>query len=244
MRQMQTVYREHIRPFVLTCSLAGVVLSVLAPYGTINFSWAYRLLFWIGLCMAGGLGAGGVAYLTRARNFGPLVNALCQSLGATLCVSVFVIGLNYGENGSVTLIQVAYTLFYIWVIAITLSLIGNYLGRAQAAHAAPESKRPVLYDRIKPRLRSADVYALSSEDHYVRLHTSAGDDLILMRLTDAIREISPLPGLRTHRSWWVAESGVDKLSRDNGKLSIQLKNGLTAPVSRARAKDIREAGWG
>ena len=54
------------------------------------------------------------------------------------------------------------------------------------------------------REAAAELYAIESEDHYLRVHTSAGQELILMRLADAVRELAGVEGLQTHRSWWVA----------------------------------------
>ena len=37
---------------------------------------------------------------------------------------------------------------------------------------------------------------MEAEDHYLRLHTSKGQDLILMRLSDAIAELEGIEGAR------------------------------------------------
>ena len=68
-------------------------------------------------------------------------------------------------------------------------------------------------------------------------------DLVLMRLGDAVKECAPLPGLRTHRSWWVAEAGVNSVKKIDGKTTIELHSGQMVPISRANAPSVREAGW-
>ena len=73
------------------------------------------------------------------------------------------------------------------------------------------------------------VYAVSAEDHYLRVHTSAGETMILMRLADAVRELAALEGLQTHRSWWVAKQGLADVSRGDGKVTLKLKSGVEAP---------------
>ena len=67
--------------------------------------------------------------------------------------------------------------------------------------------------------------------------------MVLMRLTDAIKEASPQIGLSPHRSWWVAENGVETVKRSNGKTEIVLKSGHQVPVSRNGSKTLRDAGW-
>lgn len=98
-------------------------------------------------------------------------------------------------------------------------------------------------DRLPPKLKGGVLYAVESQDHYLRLHTSKGADLILMRLTDAIAELEGLEGAQTHRSWWVARDAVTGSRRDGDRIVLQLKGGGEAPVSRPNVKPLREAGW-
>ena len=84
---------------------------------------------------------------------------------------------------------------------------------------------------------------MSAEDHYLRVHTSAGETMILMRLADAIRELAGIDGLQVHRSWWVARQGLADATRTDGKLLLKLKSGAEAPVSRTYIKAVKDAGW-
>ena len=55
------------------------------------------------------------------------------------------------------------------------------MARAKAADAPAEpAVARTLTDKLPVRLRTADLHALQSEDHYLRVHTSAGDALILV----------------------------------------------------------------
>jgi DNA-binding LytR/AlgR family response regulator len=84
---------------------------------------------------------------------------------------------------------------------------------------------------------------VEAQDHYLRLHTSKGQDLILMRLSDAIAELDGIEGARTHRSWWVARGAVVSAERAEGRATLTLTDGAQAPVSRSYVKPLREAGW-
>jgi hypothetical protein len=44
---------------------------------------------------------------------------------------------------------------------------------------------------------------LEMHDHYLKVHHSAGSEMILCRMEDAARELDAL-GLRVHRSWWAS----------------------------------------
>jgi DNA-binding LytR/AlgR family response regulator len=155
---------------------------------------------------------------------------------------------------------IALLVFYVWVISAAMAAIGTWLGikerneadaaarlarleavaRLQASGGEPAR---ALRERLPMRLRRATIHALQAEDHYVRVHTAAGSELLLMRLADAIREAEGLSGLQTHRSWWVAEAGVAGVERDGERVVIRLHGGAVAPVSRSWQKAVREAGW-
>ncbi len=231
---------RHFIPLFVTSCLAGLVLSILGPFGTARLNWLERLVYWVGLCMAGGLGAGLFDALNARFKWThkPWIMALGQSVGATLCVASVMFLIFPPWKASYVFI----TLFYIWVVAIVICGFGVLMRQAKQS-AAPDKIRPDLLNRLPPKLRSADIYAISAEDHYVRVHTSLGDEMLLMRLSDAIKEIAPLSGERTHRSWWVAEKGVEKTERKDGKTNLFLKNEVIAPVSRSGHKLIKEAGW-
>lgn len=235
--------------FILVPLVAGVILAILAPFQTDNFPTAQRFTYWIGLCVAGGVGAVlfdiGLLKLKPELQGGAKLwpSVLAQSIGATFFVAAFLFALQMPYN----LLSAVISIFYIWVIAVVISGVGGLLrSRSEAAEAAPESPantRPALYERLAPKLRQAEIYAIASEDHYVRVYTSAGEEMILMRLSDAVKETSPLAGLSPHRSWWVAEAGVEQVNRKDGKTSLTLKNGITAPVSRNGSKAVKAAGW-
>ncbi len=111
-------------------------------------------------------------------------------------------------------------------------------------HAAPaDAPPPKFLERLPARLAGAELWAVQAEDHYLRLHTSLGQDLILLRLGDAIGELEGIEGARTHRSWWVARAAVRGVEREDGRATLALPGGVTAPVSRAYAKVLRAGGW-
>ncbi len=135
---------------------------------------------------------------------------------------------------------------YVYAICLVLTLAGVLLDRAAASGAsnAQDGADPagIFLERLPVKYRGAELWAVSSEDHYLRVHTDRGEELILMRLADAMRELNGAGGLQTHRSWWVAKDGVADTKRDNGKLVLVLKSGKEAPVSRTFQPDVRKAG--
>jgi DNA-binding LytR/AlgR family response regulator len=84
---------------------------------------------------------------------------------------------------------------------------------------------------------------VEAEDHYLRLHTSKGQDLILMRLADAVAELDGIEGAQVHRSWWVAREAITDAKRGDGRATLTLRDGAEVPVSRTYAGMLRERGW-
>lgn len=126
-----------------------------------------------------------------------------------------------------------------------LSALNVFLSRTPVqTHAAAAGAAPARFlDRLPFRLRGAALRAVEAEDHYLRVHTDRGSDLILMRLSDALAELEGLEGAQTHRSWWVAKDAVRGVARGDGRATLTLEGGLEAPVSRRYARALREAGW-
>jgi DNA-binding LytR/AlgR family response regulator len=109
-----------------------------------------------------------------------------------------------------------------------------------ASTAAAAAK---FLDRLPPRLHGAELWAVEAQDHYLRLHTSLGQELILMRFSDALGELQGVEGAQVHRSWWVARAAIVEARRSDGRAELRLKSGVEAPVSRTFARQLRAGGW-
>src|SRR5581483_3303103 len=86
--------------------------------------------------------------------------------------------------------------------------------------------------RLSAKRRAARLFAVEAEDHYLRVHTDAGDELITARFSDALQELAGLAGYQTHRSWWVAAGAIEAVRWRRGRGELRLACGLTVPVSR------------
>ena len=97
--------------------------------------------------------------------------------------------------------------------------------------------------RLSARRRGARLIAIEAHDHYLRVHTDAGAELIALRFADALDELARAHGWRIHRSWWVAADAVEAVRWRRGAGEVRLVGGLTAPVSRTHGPALKEAGW-
>lgn len=129
------------------------------------------------------------------------------------------------------------------LICVGMSYLAELFARRRVVVAPAAPPPPKFLERLPLKLRGAEVWAVEAEDHYLRLHTSRGQDLILMRLSDAIAELEGVEGAQVHRSWWIARDAITDAQRGDGRATLRLKDGAEAPVSRTYARILRERGW-
>ena len=103
---------------------------------------------------------------------------------------------------------------------------------------APEILGPSdgLLEKL-PEALGTDVVLLTSDLHYLHVHTPRGRTMLLYSLSDAESELGA-NGIRVHRSHWVADRHVRGLLSKRGTLMCQLTGGLEVPVSRRRQADV------
>lgn len=243
-----TGWRAYTRNLAIAAA-AGVFLAFSGAMETHALPLATRLAYWVPLMMGGALVGHGIA---RGMARVPRLNMNKWLFGAALALAMsipttFVVWgyTNWVFRSDVPLAALPALFGAVLVIAAAMCAIMvavNWPGRV--THAGAEAPKRVRFlDRLPPKLMGGVIYAVSAEDHYLRLHTSKGSDLILMRLSDAIGELDGIEGAQTHRSWWVAREAVESARRDGDRAILTLRGGIEAPVSRPNVKPLRDAGW-
>ncbi|MAK60983.1 MAG: hypothetical protein CMK09_08395 [Ponticaulis sp.] len=246
-------WKKRGREFAILIAI-GTFLSIVGPYGaTARMEFWQSWLYWVALIFIGSFVGWGVAYLIDQRFPGrPVwIMLLCTCSLSALAITIVLISADLAFDGRTTVLEFFILYGFVWVISAAVTGIGYLLHvfeesravREAAGQPASEETIRNFMSRLPLPYRNADLFAISSEDHYLRIHTSAGEHMMLERLANAIRELEGAKGLQTHRSWWVAESGVQSASSSDGRITLVLKSGTSAPVSRTYAKTVREAGW-
>ncbi|MDQ2105037.1 LytTR family DNA-binding domain-containing protein [Azospirillum isscasi] len=250
---------------------ASLVLALLGPFGTFaDLTLAQRLAYWGGLI---GLGSLTFELLTlaatrllrqRAAGWRAMLGGVLLAVAVLMTLTVAL--LERTLRGMDLLHPLGLAELFVYVVLVTLltsaapiwlELRDRGLLTAPAPLPSPppppppddaaatsgDPREPAFLARLPARL-GRDLLALEMEDHYVRVHTAEGSDLILMRLRDAIAELAGLDGMQVHRSHWVAAAAVAGVERKpDGKLVLTLRNGLRVPVSRSHTAAVRAAGW-
>ncbi len=119
------------------------------------------------------------------------------------------------------------------IIALTFGL----------SHFGPQ----ILRERSSPG-RSSDAsddrpgkvdvpFYIESEDHYVKIVSAKGVEVVRARLSDLAEEFGEA-GMRCHKSYWVSFDAISHKSRAGRQMRLVLKCGTVIPVGRSYEKAV------
>jgi hypothetical protein len=262
-RQPHVIWQRPLVTLTVIWLVCSLLLAVMGPFGSyLSMDFTGRLLYWSAVV------SGGTYYahflrlgLLRLLGKGWHQRSIDIVMGM-IFAAVYVPPL-YFLSQYVTQDRAPYTLIQMFgfVLAVTAGLI--VIREALGLHApgleppdatgAGDKNRdvqesagtvepPPIIERLPEPARGA-VWAISGSDHYVDVKTDAGSSSVLLRFSDALREVEPVPGQRVHRSHWVADATVARMRRDGKRHFVVLKTGDEVPVSRTYAQDVCER-WG
>jgi LytTr DNA-binding domain len=259
-REAPTDRARPASPVILAeAALIGLVILVLGitgPFGTYGLGpWSDRLAYWLRT-----LAAGYVLYrpalwlaerLARRHGIG-LPAAWAIAIGAvTLPMTLWLWYFGPEIDPSRRLPRGGEFLeTYLQILVIAVLAIGGLgLVRARLTEAPAPARQgddagigEMLAARL-PRHLGRDVQALRMEDHYVRVYTPQGEALLLMRMSDAVRDVRCIDGAQVHRSWWIARAAIDRIEGGGRQLRLRLVNGLEVPVARRRLAELKAQRW-
>lgn len=232
---------------LLVAAAVGLFMAFSGAFMSEGVPFVRRLVYWETLMV---LGATFGAFLVRGLFRGPqrsmhpwrngAIAAVLMAIPYTVAVMIaskLMLGSNIGVRALPVLFPSVLSVS-LAMVAINILMETRRVGAGDAAPAPPK-----FLERLPLKLRGAEVWAVEAEDHYLRLHTSQGQDLILLRLADAVAELDGLEGMQVHRSWWVARDAIADAKRGDGRAVLTLKDGSEVPVSRTYAGQLRDKGW-
>ena len=227
---------------------AGLFLMFSGAFGTDEAPLLRRVVYWLPL-MAAGYAWGALVTSQfirggRLRSGNIWVDGALASLAMSVPFTFVVWAATRLAFGSNIPLSGAPILFgYVLLVSVALTAINILIETRRSAVTHADGSPPKFLERLPLKLRGAEVWAVEAEDHYLRLHTSKGQDLILLRLADAVAELEGIEGAQVHRSWWVARDAIVDAKRADGRATLTLKDGAEVPVSRTYAGLLRERGW-
>lgn len=230
----------------------GLFMGFIGAYGTDRMPSGLRFFYWTACIVGGGVAGLAIDALVAARTRRFWLRIAVTSLLMTPPVALWVIGVGHVLDGAAICLP-AYAGLLPQVLAVSAPVIAIRAVIWRPPRAVVETRtiiEPPLPEaeaafrrRLSARRRSARLIAVEAEDHYVRVHTEAGSELVALRFADALEELARAHGHRTHRSWWVAAEAIRDGRWRRGVGELRLDGDLTVPVSRTYAGRLRAAGW-
>jgi LytTr DNA-binding domain len=141
-------------------------------------------------------------------------------------------------------------LWQVWPIMLAVMAVRALVWRrtrvvveARPVIAPPLPEAPAAFRRRLPaKRREARLIAIEADNHYLKVHTDVGAQLVTARFADALDELALAHRWRVHRSWRVAAEAVEDVQWRRGAGEMCLAGGLTVPVSRNYRPVLKEAG--
>jgi len=239
-----------LRTYAVALGMA-FLLTFTAANGTQDVPLLVRFPYWLILMVCGTL----IAQMTgraldryASLNLWQTVTAMIAITTPLICVMVWLVTAGFNSDHRLEPVRLLHLVGPVLVITVAMAVLHVLIsGTPAQSHAFTTDMKTepgaAFRERLPFKFRHAEIHAMEAEDHYLRVHTSTGDTLILMRLYDAIRELDGIEGSQTHRSWWVARAAVTDTIRANGRITLVLTGELTAPVSRSFQKALKKDGW-
>ena len=221
-----------------------LMFVVVGPFGTYEImTLAERFVFWTTVMIGVGFFMHvAITFALVAPALAPWPRVLRIALGSAVAAipGAAIVEFTYevfAPNGvnSGSLIQT-------WV---QVTLLGTLIGIVEYVdwRGKPSEETPLreiaFHKRLSPDV-GTDIVSLSMHDHYVEVTTTHGKDMILMRLSDALRELDGLPGARIHRSHWVALAHLEGLSTQGHRNWVRLSDGRELSVSKTYLPEVRK----
>lgn len=236
---MSITLREWRGPLLIWALLTAVA-ALTGPFETYQvLSAAPRTLYWAGIV---GLSVAFDAGFRRLLRDRPLAWHLLARLPFALLLAGMVHLVNHlvfsgwqGWGGYLFLAGVVLAITAVFEIAArALAWQGPALPGAVPSGPVPAAPDPAeTFLRRLPLDKRGALIRLEAQDHYLNVVTGAGAALILMRMADAEAELTGVPGLRVHRSHWVAQDAVRRHLRRTGRDFLEMADGAEVPVSRS-----------
>lgn len=231
----------------------GLLLGALGPYGTAMQQPVLRYSYWLVAIVGGGLIGIAIDQLVGRYIAATWPRVLLVALMMTPIVTLYILWANRAMLHEYDVFQhVVWQLgWQVFAISLLVMVVRALVWRR--ADPIVETRIVVEFPlpeheakfrrRLSARRRTARLIALEAHDHYLRVHTDAGSELITMRFVDAMAELERAHGYRLHRSWWVFADAIQSVRWHRGGGTARLGEGLEAPVSRSNVQRLKEAGW-
>lgn len=258
------VARNKMKSTLLVILVVGVFLGFLSPFGMDDLPLHWSIIYWEVTCAIGFAVFMPITYYGNLLLKNVLNRHWCRVAVSSFFASI-ILSLILPLTNSIFFTQTVSFSTQFWAILPKVFVIGSVLTFVsmmenyfkwqktellaqqklnQEFKQQSEQSKDLPLERfmeLLPVNKRGDLYCLEMADHYVKVYTSQGHHLLLMRFKDALLMLSDYQGLQTHRSWWVAKAAITALKKDGRKITLNLVNNVEVPVSRTYAEAVKSA---
>lgn len=229
---------------------AGLFVGTLGPFGSDGFPLLLKHGYWLTTLFGGGVIGIALDETIGRRIARPWARVLLVTVLMTPLTALFVLGairVLLGHWDGFT--AMGHLLWQVFAISLPVMAVRALVWRPARIETRTVIEPPLpeaeaaFRRRLSAKRRTARLIAIEAHDHYLRVHTDAGAELLTLRFADAMAELDKAHGYRVHRSWWVAADAIEAVRWRRGTGEATLAGDVIVPVSRSMAPTLREAGW-
>lgn len=229
-------------PYIIIIMMT-LLLAQIAPYNTHQIGgFLARLAYWGSIIIVSWLSLIVVDKPLKALFKWPYfiigsISTLLMTIPLTayiILINVTIVGDNFYIDGILSFwLQIVITsqCVFLLIYFTVHNVVKLYGGSEEMAKSSPLFLKKI----------AGELLYIKSEDHYLRIVTTAENKLILYKLKDAMHQLeaSHIDGMMIHRSHWVAKSAIKSHKKDGRKNLLVLSNDDVLPVSATFFKNLK-----
>ncbi|MEP5759980.1 MAG: LytTR family DNA-binding domain-containing protein [Litoreibacter sp.] len=229
--------------------IALIVLVFLGPFGTYEFfSFTERLIYWSAILIFCSvifeICVPGILYHPRlVRKFSSWLRFVFGVSAGSFCAVWVIFVVEYLAKGGVevSLIKLFFCAFVVGgVISFVSFLPALTHGPLTVDFQEINFERIIFFD-IYPHLKGQRLRWISMEDHYARVFMEDSDEILHTSMQELEKQLENYPGMRVHRSHWVANAVVQGINKNGRKTMIDVGGDTLLPLGGKYQKNFDAA---
>lgn len=257
-------YRKLTPEYVGLFFIAALFLTILSPFGTdADLTVPMRFLYWFSVIFGGTAIALTISsafrrYAKAKTGLSLVLVRSIQVMAASVPITLLVAIMEKWLREPMSWAHLPQLFVYVATITAVITAASWIVQQHRALRDQLENDQAYIKSqslsnephaitrfhlRLDPLFKYTEILVLKAEDHYLRVSTSKGTQLIRCNLSEAIDELGALDGQRVHRSFWVARSAILAIRRHGNAYRLIMKDGKTAPLSRRRYSELSKCDW-
>lgn len=227
--------------------IVTVVMGVAGPFGTYEaLGLGPRMLYWtiavFGCAVLFEI-AVDLAIFVVLRTRPIAVQIVLGAFAASFPASAVVLGLETVFRNGMVPAHWPWLFLCVFLVGSVVSILNFHPAFAKLR---PRNRGGAAFLARLPTSLGDRLDSLSMNDHYVEAVTAEGSAMIHLRFKKALEELQGYPGLRIHRSHWVALDAIDTVEGSGRGMRLRTRAGRSLPVSDTYRPEVlaaQERGW-